>query len=171
MRLFFKVVWIALIGILALGAVLAGLAYSALIFGPSGPVIDQTSAPTTREEAIKHCPIPLPESARRIQYFSYRQMMSDMVFVRFEAPVSDCYACATSLFERFAYDRAHRSPTFQPISRPESMKQRIRVCPPWFDLDRDSEWVVAGKGGSGEPKVWIDKKAGVFYCFKPEGLD
>jgi hypothetical protein len=173
MRIFFKIVWIALLGILALGAVVAGLAYyNVFSVGPSNPIIGQTSAPITREEAIKRCPIPLPESAQRIQYFSISYgMMGEKVFVRFEAPVADCYACAKLLFERFAYDRAHHFPTFQPISRPESMKQRIRVCPQWFDLDRESEWVVAGKGVSGEPKIWIDTKSGVFYCFKPSGID
>ena len=168
MKLFFNIVLYSLIGLIALGAVLGGLAYYGMSYRPTSPVIVQTSAPTTRELAVKRCPISLPESARSIQYASIKpDWMSEIVFVRFEASLSDCYACASSLFERYP----HNQSTFQPISHPESIKQRTRFCPQWFDLDRDSEWVIAGKGVSLQPKIWIDTKLGVFYFFLPIGLD
>jgi len=163
MKRFFKFALVAAIGILVLGA--AGFGF--LYWSMQHDFVEQTTGPLTREKALKHCPISLPSTARNIQYASFNSgLQAAEMFVRFEAPVPDCYACAQTLFARRAKDDSRYSiPVFRTTAHPESIESTNHLQTSWFDTDRTSKWVVAGRGSSWEPKVWIDTEAGIFYYY------
>ena len=126
--------------------------------------IDQSKGPTSREEALLHCSIPLPTNARNIQYASYAAGLQEGHFyIRFEAPVADCYGNAKAIFVARAKDfPRYVVPEFEPVSHPQREKSTdLRID--WFDNDRISKGAVAGTGWGWEPKIWIDDERGVFY--------
>ena len=53
------------------------------------PHVDKTDGPVSLSEA-GGCPIPLPPSARNVQYLSSFHCVEFADYVRFEAPVADC---------------------------------------------------------------------------------
>ncbi|HSY17252.1 MAG TPA: hypothetical protein VK815_02920 [Candidatus Acidoferrales bacterium] len=151
---------IVLVGALTLAA----LAVFGIFVWATGANIDQSKGPTSREDALVHCSIPLPASARNIQYASYAAGLQEGHFyVRFEAPVADCYSNAKAIFiERAKHAPSYVIPEFQPVSHPERAKSSdLRID--WFDNDRISKGMVAGAGQGWEPKIWIDEERGVFY--------
>jgi hypothetical protein len=126
--------------------------------------IDQSKGPTSRDEALSHCSIPLPPSAHNVQYASYAAGLQEGHFyVRFEAPVADCYSNAKAVFAERAKQSPHYViPAFQPVSHPEREKSSdLRID--WFDNDQIAKGVVAGTGWSWEPRIWIDENRGIFY--------
>jgi hypothetical protein len=126
--------------------------------------IDQSKGPTSREDALLHCSIPLPASAHNIQYASYAAGLQEGHFyVRFEAPVAECFSNANAIFaEQSKHSSDYVIPKFEPVRHPAREKSAdLRID--WFDNDRISKGVVAGNGWSWEPKIWIDEEHGVFY--------
>ena len=127
--------------------------------------IDQSNGLTSRDAALSHCAIPLPASAHNVQYASYAAGMQEgHLYVRFEAPVADCYKTAKTIFAEHAKQNPSHYviPKFQPtnlLDRERSSDLRID----WFDNDKISTGVVAGTGWSWEPKIWIDEERGVLY--------
>ena len=126
-------------------------------------VIAQTHGPVSREEAQKACPISLPPTARNVQYASLAGGLQTCdQYVRFEAPVADCYSQALLLFAAFAeHDPDYTPPSFLPVAHPGHIgSSEMRTD--WFDIENISEGVAAGEGYN-RPRIWIDTARGVFY--------
>jgi len=128
------------------------------------PYIEQSNGPVSRDKALQHSSMPLPLSAHNVQYASSALWQNGESYVRFEAPVADCYALAKTIFTDHAKENSrYVIPKFQPVSHPEREKSHdLRID--WFDIDQISKGVVAGTGWGWEPKVWIDEERGIFYC-------
>jgi hypothetical protein len=121
--------------------------------------IEETRGPVTREKALKHCIISLPESARDVQYaWVVGGMQYTQQYVRFEAPVDDCYAQAKRILRT-------NQPTFSKTSRPLGPPSCEQLHTKWFDVDKIAEGVVAGDGSDHGPQIWIDTQRGVFYYY------
>ena len=130
--------------------------------------VSQTQGPVSREKSeAAGCPIPLPASAHDVQYaWVAGGLQYCMQYVRFEAPVADCFAHARLMFSKFGKnDPNYKIPEFFPTDHPI----RPPTCPDlhteWFDVETMPEGVVTPEGSSNGPQIWIDTKRGVFYFY------
>lgn len=151
------VTWVAGVGAL----LFLGYCVWALAFphgrGTSGPVaLDKAGG----------CPIPLPDTARRIQFFERSHWIEFVEFVRFEAPAEDCLAHVETVFAHWQEGLDTPSAQPDPLRAIETPPNRVHFAEEygvrWFDLQNIQEGVTAG-GGSGVPKIWVDTRRGVFY--------
>jgi hypothetical protein len=126
--------------------------------------VEQTSSPVSREQALRHCPIELPPAAQIIQYASLAGGLQDCEqYVRFEAPVSDCYLFANSIYDKWSKHHGQATkPQFEQASHPTSRKSS-RLQTNWFDTEQIKKAVVAGTGVGYEPRIWIDEERGILY--------
>ncbi len=142
----------------------AAILFGFVVWFFSHAEIDQSKGPTSRDKALAHCSFRLPQSASNIQYASYASGMQEGHFyVRFEAPVTDCFDTAKAIFAAHAKNFPNYViPEFTPVSHPPRTRNTdLRID--WFDNDQISKGVVAGTGWAWEPKVWIDEEGGIFY--------
>ena len=131
----------------------------------------ETKGPQSLEDSSS-CPIPLPLTARNIQYASWHQWNFFQEYVRFEAPVEDCRHHVPAVL-------AHWRKTFDdpmaykdvgplvPFTDPSDNELGLPIASgvvdvPWFDVHKIANGEAAG-GGSGRPKIWIDLDRGIFY--------
>ncbi|HEY8904310.1 MAG TPA: hypothetical protein VIM48_11405 [Chthoniobacterales bacterium] len=128
----------------------------------------ETPRPLSFEEA-KHCPIPLPKSARNIRYAEYDDWQVLDRYVRFEASPQDCIAEAEAILSDAEKagsrvpeaDRQFRAATTVPAPSAQYFKDLS-----WFDVGRMSqspECLEIGGDNDLEPHIWINQKHGVFY--------
>jgi hypothetical protein len=141
---------------------LVGFAVWVFVF----PHETKTDGPVALQQA-KHCPIPLPQSARNIQFLKQSQWISYIEYVRFEAPPQDCLDHVKVVLDAW---RKHADPSVYPDPDP----MEIIKTPPyrdlvaeqagvnWFDIDNIKRGVTRS-GGSGVPAIWIDTERGIFY--------
>ncbi len=152
--------------LLAMAVLLFYVTVFVLIYFATQDVIEQTTGPVSREQAVKHCPIKLPLGAHNIQYASLAGGLQDCEqFVHFEAQVSECHSHAESIFAECSKNGLRKPiPQFQPVSHPHKVvSSRLRT--EWFDNERIAKGVVAGEGTGSEPRIWIDEERGIFYYF------
>ena len=149
--------------IIVLAALLV-VAYSVWAIG--FPHRDYTSGPVTLAEA-KDCPIPLPDSARNIQFYTWRQLNLFVEYVRFEAPPQDCLGHVQAVLEDWRNkfdDSTYPNPAplkdIEETPRETCAKQYDIT---WFDVRNIRTGKAAGGGGSGIPMIWVDTERGVFY--------
>ena len=148
------------------GGLVLGLAviFGTIVWVFTHADIDQSDGPVSRDKALQHCSLPIPSNAHDVEYASYAAGLQEGHFyVRFEAPVPDCFDTARTIFANHAKETpGYVIPEFQPVSHPEREKSSdLRI--EWFDNDRISKGVTAGTGWSWEPRVWIDEERGIFY--------
>jgi hypothetical protein len=143
---------------------LAGISYFAWVW--MHDEIMESRGAITREQAQRECPIPLPASAHAVQYaWIVGGLQYTFQFVRFEAPVADCFAHAQSLFaENAAHNPRYKVPTFVPTSHP-SAPGCSELHTEWFDIQNIVDGKSAGNGPGNGPQIWIDTERGVFYYY------
>jgi len=133
---------------------------------PCIPHLRQTHGPVPLEKAGSGCPIPLPASARNIQYRSFIFFQAYEDSVRSEAPVADCLAHADRVFkywrERYRSDLYQEPGPLQPIDQPPQ-HPHLSAEIPWFDVENIRNGMNAGCRHPMQPTVWIDLDRGVFY--------
>ena len=121
------------------------------------PHTRQTDAPVSLAEA-NDCPIPLPSSARNIQYRAHRQWIELDERVRFEAPIADCIAHAGAVIKacqaKFGSEYPVEQKALTKMQSPEGFMDSYRSSsPPWFDVWNIVNGLEAGGGGTFRPKV------------------
>lgn len=128
------------------------------------PYIEQSKGAISREEAMKHCSVPLPASAHDVYYSNYSDGLQVGEFlVQFEAPVKDCRATADAIYAAIARKNPkYTAPKFTPVSHPPRAGSSYMPVD-WFDNDHIEKGAVGGKGYEGEPTIWIDEERGIFY--------
>jgi hypothetical protein len=158
-----KIVLIATASVILVAAVVV-IGFIGLMAWLFRSTIDQSNGPTSREKALSHCNIPLPESASNVQYALYCDgWMSGCFYARFEAPVADCYTHAKTIYAAHAKDAQQNAkiPKLKPVNHP-LREQNTDIRLDWFDNDRISKGVESDSDDS-EPKIWIDEERGIFY--------
>ncbi|MDY7011409.1 MAG: hypothetical protein SVV80_11765 [Planctomycetota bacterium] len=130
------------------------------------PHRDYTSGPVPLAEA-NGCPIPLPGSARNIQFYKWRQWNLFVEYVRFEASPQECLGHMQKVLEHWrsvfsAPDYPDHEPPKDIEETPtEALGEQFDVT--WFDVQNIRKGKIAGGGGSGVPMIWVDTERGVFY--------
>jgi hypothetical protein len=128
--------------------------------------------PLTYEQAMKEKDIdfPLPKTAHNINSAMYVDWQVFQHFVRFEAPKEDCMANIDAVLAW--HDKEHKTTTsyprvpvthVNPIGGDETMGPT-----PWFDVDKITNGIFAGKNDSRTPEIWVDLDRGVFYYFEAD---
>jgi len=129
------------------------------------PTVWQTSGPVTLQEASGRCPIPLPATAKNIQYAAYSHWAAYEAFVRFEAPATDCLAHVDAIIKMSPpYDHPIKLMPIDPsclVLKMSDLPSAMKTS--WFDLQRIKRGQWGGGGGSYWPQVWVDEDNGVFY--------
>jgi hypothetical protein len=162
--------WAAIVGAGFAAAVAVGV--SALFFYIMSPkVTDHFTSPLTVEEARRQgCPIPLPDSARHVQFVDAAGgLVALEILVRFEAPVDVCQNQVQTVFEAWARQNqrsVHRMPLIPLHETPKPEDHDMVGRARWFDVDKIERGLKAGDGtdSSYETQFWIDEDRGVFYC-------
>jgi hypothetical protein len=125
-----------------------------------------TSQPVSLDQA-EGCPIPLPPTARNIQFYKWWQFNFFREFVRFEAPVADCIKHIASVRVAWGNEFDYLRNDFEPVHNlekppmPSCLAHERGVT--WFDPQNIRKGLTAGGGGSGIPTIWVDTERGVFY--------
>jgi hypothetical protein len=134
------------------------------------PQIYQTPKPLSVEEARRRLTLPLPDSAKNVQFASYREWVAALDFLRFEAPVADCCIIAKKIVAQHNAENPDRQVKgLRPLDRtdrnndPEVMSTSSPLSVPWFDPQSIQKGFVAGETHSNTPSIWIDAEHGVFY--------
>jgi hypothetical protein len=138
---------------------------------PLRPLINQTSKPLTVEEARQKLTFLLPDSAKNVQFASYREWVAALDFIRFEAPVEDCCAIAQKIIAQHNTENPDRRVQgLRPLDRTDRNKDQPMLqsttsplSVPWFDPQSIRKGFVAGETHSHTPSIWIDAERGVFY--------
>lgn len=127
-------------------------------------VIESLGAETLHTARVR-CPIPLPDTARNIQYIMWSYGSSTQAFVRFDAPVSDCLTHAETLMapHRDQQDASVTATNVVEDAPPLCILDPTEVDLSWFDLASFSGGVVFGVADSRAPMVWVDTNRGRFY--------
>ena len=137
------------------------------------PHESSTSGPVSLDEA-GDCPIPLPKSARNIQFYSRTQWNFFEVYVRFEAPPQDCLdhvdvvlAHWRKTFSESEYPDSSPGPLVT-IERPPEQSTGKRYGDPeprfgWYDPYNIEEGVTTQSYGGGNLSISVDTRRGVFY--------
>ena len=153
--------------ILTLSARIAALLFLALVamvfFWFLRGETRESAGPLTREKALHKTGLPLPSSAKNIQYVSYACFQDFESYVRFEAPPADCYTTAQVIFDQ--HMKANPKfvvPEFRPVSHPSPMRS-ARLKTAWFDTENIAKGSAAGERSSWQPQIWIDDERGIFY--------
>ncbi len=133
---------------------------------PLIPRYSSSGGPVSVERARRRCPIPLPASARNVQYKTFRFWVAYEEYVRFEAPVEDCVAHVPVVIRQWNADSP--SDLRQTSETPQPLEQAPRhpgmlLDVPWFDVENIKKGLSAGAGGPLVPTVWVDSQRGVFY--------
>ena len=160
-------------------ATLIGIGFAVIICGGldaaffylmSPRVVDHyTSALTVDQARQQDCPIPLPDSARKVQFVVASGGLQALeILVRFEAPVDVCKSHVQTVFEANARKMGfplHALPLVPLDHTPSPEAGDMVGQAPWFDIDKIEHGIKAGNGtASFEPQFWIDADRGVFYC-------
>jgi hypothetical protein len=156
-----KYIVISLLCIIPIGVLI-------LLFGfwwSMGPTKIESKHSLTLQEAT-NSPIPLPESAKNIQFAQFSDWQIFDCFVRFEAPVEVCKAHAKSIMKKYQ-DTFHRKSdldsNFRTVSSvPHPASSHFKDLS-WFDTENLSNALVIGGDNDLQPHIWIDQKRGVFY--------
>lgn len=136
------------------------------------PDITQSVQPETVEQARKHdvsmIGIPLPDSAKNVQYAFFSQWIALLELVRFEAPEEDCRAVAEAIVAKYNVECPDRKiPGLRSINCVPEPDQptvgRELLSAPWFTPQTIRTGLVAGACGGRQPMVWIDTQRGVLY--------
>ena len=149
---------------IAFGVVFVALA--GVVWGIFFPHETKTSGPVSLDRA-QDCPIPLPPSARNIQFYKWYPFNFFIEFVRFEAPVEDCMGHVETVLAVWRKDFDYLSDLPKPVSdleeppRLHAFAKERGVA--WFDPHSIRKGVSASGGGSGVPMIWVDTERGVFY--------
>lgn len=130
------------------------------------PHTTQTSQPVSLDQT-KDCPIPLPPTARNIQFYRWNMLNLFCEFMKFEAPVKDCIGHIESV--QAAWGKVFDDPSykFEPVHSlevppmPQSLAQDRGIM--WFDPQNIRKGITAGGGDSGVPMIWVDTEHGIFY--------
>jgi len=116
----------------------------------------ESAGPLTIGQAKSHSPIALPSSAKNVRIATYHHWIAAVMYVRFEAPVSDCIAHA-----KLVNPGATEMPlVIDAFSRPSNPGFHD-ITP--FDERGIKHGVTFGTGGPGEPSIAIDLDQGIFY--------
>ncbi len=162
--------WAALVGVGFAAIVCASLV--ALFFYMMSPgEVDHYKTPLTVEQARQlGCPIPLPDSARNIQFVvASGGLVALEILVRFEAPVDVCKSHVQVAFDAWAKQTQrplHPLPLVPLDYTPPPEDKDMVGKAPWFDVDKIERGLKAGNGTgtSYETQFWIDDDRGIFYC-------
>jgi hypothetical protein len=116
---------------------------------------DHFTTPTNVQQARKFgCPIPLPDSAKNIQFGTAGAFKSYEYLVRFEASPEECRAF---IKEQAVYLNANGDMT--PIREAPQPEEAMFGKTPWFDIQNIKRGEMMTKGN----EIWIDDDRGVFY--------
>ncbi|MEN6449717.1 MAG: hypothetical protein ABFC96_04420 [Thermoguttaceae bacterium] len=135
----------------------------------SRATVAQSSGPLTVEQARRQTAFSFPDSAKNIQFATYRQWVATLDFVRFEAPVSDCCDTARKIIASHNKKNPDRKVLgLRPLDRtnrnqPMAESNTSPLSAPWFDPQTIRKGLVAGETHSDTPSIWIDTQRGVFY--------
>jgi len=161
--------WATLVG--AVSSFIVCGALDAAFISMMGPrEVDRYATPLTVEQARQEdCPIPLPDSARKVQFVVASGGLQALeILVRFEAPVEVCKSHVQTVFEmndlHKGFPRLDR--LLVPLDRtpPPEVGDMVGKAP-WFDIDKIAHGLKAGNGSvSYEPQFWVDEDRGAFYC-------
>jgi hypothetical protein len=168
--------FLAFFGIVLIGiAFFLALRVSSIGVVTTTPTIYQSDQPETVEQARQRLArvLPLPDSAKKVQYALYYEWIAVTELVRFEAPVEDCCAIAKQIVDQHNAKQPRGSwqmPGLRPIvpdgqdrDRPTRVSDMPELSAPWFAPDTIRKGLVAGANGSHTPAMWIDSERGVFY--------
>ena len=137
-----------------------------LIWAIAFPHESSTSGPVSLDQA-KECPIPLPGSARNIQFYKWHQWNLFVQFVRFEALPQDCLDHVDTVLDDWRKEFDVPIYSAEPLTVIEHPPMRVHFAEQfdvtWFDPHNIQEGMSAGGGGSGVPMIWVDTRRGVFY--------
>jgi hypothetical protein len=159
------------IGIAALILMCSFVAFKIVSFvrDPFGPAtIIREEAPLTVNQArAKDCPIPLPDSAKNVEFAYYSEWINLEILVRFQAPADDCRAYAQQLVNAEAKEQKRPSVkiSFDPVTSPPKFDPEVDLLGPvpWFDIKQMSQGMTAIVPIGNYAQIWIDDKRGVFY--------
>ncbi len=127
------------------------------------PHVLQTRSPVSVTVARGGCPIPLPDSAKNIQYAAWSRWVAHETYVRFEAPASDCLAHAKAVLQPYA-DELSDSVVSEDVSGPPGgfhVSDELAIR--WFDISRFTKGVVFRLSKPHGPVVWVDTNRECFY--------
>ena len=148
-------------------AVIGGIPFGLLVSRNSHPVI-HSDHPLSLAE-VKGMKFPFPATATNIQFAEYQEFIAYEFVVRFEAPKQDCLATVAKVVEAFhssgmSSDALADLSQVQPITLDRRHIEKVANLPvPWFDPEKITVGVEAGKWESHTPRIWIDTARGVFY--------
>ena len=151
------------------------LACAGLVCCSFGPAISQSVRPETVEQARNHdvsmMGVPLPDSAKNVQYAFVSQGIALLELVRFEAPLQDCRAVAEQLVAKYNTLCPDReiSGLRQLNTGPRlSWNGSDLLWAPWFTPQTIRSGLVAGEHGNRKPIVWIDMEQRTFYYLRTD---
>lgn len=148
----------ALIGLFSCVAFLAGCSTS-----PVTPQVLKTRSPVSLAAARKDCPIPLPDTAKNIQYAAWSQWIAHETYVRFDAPASDCLTQATAVLQPYAQQFGSSVVSREVSGPPESFHASDKLDVQWFDIGKFTKGVVFQLSDHHGPAVWVDTNRQCFY--------
>jgi hypothetical protein len=162
--------WSTLVG--AGLAVVVAVGLGALFFYMmSGQEIDHAKTPLTVQQARQQgCPIPLPDSARNVQFvYASGGLQALEILVRFEAPVDVCQKQVQTVFDAWAKQTQrslHPLPLVPLVYPPEPEDHDMVGRASWFDVEKIERGLKAGDGSdaSYDTQFWVDEGRGLFYC-------
>ena len=112
------------------------------------------------------CPIPLPDSARNVQFAYYHHWIEFEMDVRFEASPEICKEHVKTVIEANAKNYKwlpHPTDLIPVTSMPPINNHDGLGVIPWFDIDNITHGVGRSGQGSYDPDIWIDDDRGIFY--------
>lgn len=161
------------LAVLSVGVVAGGLCLSAVTFkrwmgipGIRKADVVLSITPQAVDEARAGCPIPLPDSAHKVQYAVWSFGEVTQSWVRFEAPVPDCLAHAERMVQPFR-DRDGYAVTTTPIVEDTGVLcvlDPTEVNLTWFEECQKAPGTIFRVSGGRAPVIWVDTGRGVFYC-------
>lgn len=150
----------------------AGSLFALFAYLMSPTRIDHAQEPLTVEQA-RHlkCPIPLPDSARHVQFAQFDSFRTWEILVRFEASVEICQRHAQAVMDEQTRltNQPHYPLQLFPLEKTPLPEIRDALGPqPWFDCERVTHGITTfvphGLQTGGSLQFWIDEERGVFYC-------
>jgi hypothetical protein len=157
--------WASLVGAGFAAVLYAGL-LALFFYMMRDRVVDHYTTPLTVEQARQQdCPIPLPNSARNVQFVvDSGGLIALEILVRFEAPVEICRNHVHVAFDAWEKQNQHLlMPSLIAIDHTPSPEDKDMVGrASWFDVEKIKHGLRTDS--SYDIQFWIDEDRGIFYC-------
>jgi hypothetical protein len=99
-----------------------------------------------------------------VRFYYHSEWIEYEFAVRFEAPPEDCIKQIPIVL---AWDdKTYNRTSSYPVINVTNVGRQTDVT--WFDADKITNGIYAGKDGSHTPQIWIDRDRGVFYFWETD---